>query len=92
MGKEITLLLSDKAAENLKNLSKTLNISHNEFASLCFEYVDIKHQGISAAAAKIKQKKDSPKVAKKDLSKHLKKLSAEQIELLLRKAAQKNKN
>jgi len=46
MVSKVTLSLSDKASENLIKWSKTLGLTQNEFASLCFETVNIKHQGI----------------------------------------------
>jgi hypothetical protein len=90
MAKKITLKLSDKASDNLETLSKALNITVDEFASVCFEYVDIKHQGIVAAVQRLIQSKQ-PEINKENLNEHLKKLSADQIELLLQKAAQKRK-
>jgi hypothetical protein len=90
--KSIQLQLSNKAFDNLKKLSKQLGISCDEFATLCFEYVDIKHRGIADAAKKITDKNKKEALDKKDLSQHLQQLSAEQIELLLNKAAQKKKN
>ncbi|MCU7938869.1 MAG: hypothetical protein KZQ64_00375 [gamma proteobacterium symbiont of Bathyaustriella thionipta] len=92
MKKFIQLQISNKAYDNLKKMSKELGIHSNDFASLCFEYVDIKHRGITEAARKIRDLKNKESFDKKNLSQHLKQLSAEQIELLLNKAAQKKKN
>ena len=92
MKKSIQLQLSNKAFDNLKKLSKQLGISCDEFATLCFEYVDIKHQKMIEAAEKIKNIKKSEFLDKKNLSQHLNQLSADQIELLLNKASQKKKN
>ncbi len=92
MGKKVSLHLSDRAFEKLTQFSQELGLSRDEFATLCFEYVDIKHRGIVTAARKLKQRKSNSTVNKKNLSKHLEQLSTEQIELLLKKAAQKKKN
>jgi len=92
MVSKVTLSLSDKASENLIKWSKTLGLTQNEFASLCFETVNIKHQGIVLAAKKIKEEKKSRNIRKQDLSQHLQQLSAKQIEVLLQKAANKRKN
>jgi len=80
--------------QKLNQLSRQLGISRNEFATICFEYVDAQHPGIQRAAQLIKDKKlknNTKKVDKKDLSKHLNKLSPDQVALLLSKAKQKNK-
>ncbi len=90
--KQVNLQLSKKASARLVQLSKQLGLSCDEFASLCFEYVDIKHQGIVHAANKLRAQKEQSAIHKKDLSKHLKQLSASQIELLLMKATQKKKS
>jgi len=90
--KKVNLQLTDKAFEKLTQYSKQLTLSADEFASLCFEYIDIKHQGITAAANQLKQRKKPPTINKQNLEHHLKQLSSEQIELLLTKAAQKKKN
>lgn len=90
MKKTTSLYLSDKALKNLTSMSRKLGLSRDEFASLCLEYVDGKHQGIVAAAKKVRQKKEA--VNKKNLSQHLQQLTAEQVELLLTKAAEKKKN
>ncbi|MCW8931460.1 MAG: hypothetical protein OQL19_14625 [Gammaproteobacteria bacterium] len=90
--KNTQLNLSEKAVVNLATLSQELGISRDDFATLCFEYVDIKHQGIVNAARKIRDKKSKKTINKKNLSQHLKQLSAEQVELLLNKAAQKKKS
>jgi len=90
--KTVHLQLSNKASDNLNQLSKKLGISCDEFATLCFEYVDIKHRGITDAARKITDKKKNESRGNRNLSQHLQQLSAEQIELLLNKAAQKKKN
>lgn len=92
MKKTVHLQLSKKASDNLNQLSRQLGISGDEFATLCFEYVDIKHRGIIDAAKKIRDKKKAESVDKKNLSQHLNRLSSDQIELLLDKAAQKKKN
>lgn len=92
MKKTVHLQLSNKASDNLNRLSKKLGVSCDEFATLCFEYVDITHRGITDAARKIADKKINKSQDSKNLSHHLQQLSAEQIELLLNKAAQKNKN
>lgn len=92
MNKQVNLSLSEKASERLTKLSRQLGISHDEFATICFEYVDMKHQGIIAEAEKIRLSRSKPKLNKKNLSKHLNQLSAEQVELLLNKAAQKKKS
>lgn len=92
MKKQVNLQLSNKASEQLIRLSKQLGISCDEFATLCFEYIDVKHQGIITAAEKIRQKKSKAAINKKNLSQHLKQLSAEQVALLLSKAAQQKKN
>lgn len=92
MKKQVSLHLSKKASDKLTQLSNQLGISCDEFATLCFEYVDVKHQGIVAAAEKIREKKSKATANKKNLSQHLKQLSTEQVELLLSKAAQKKKN
>jgi DNA-binding MarR family transcriptional regulator len=90
--KQVNLQLSGKASARVAKLSKQLGLSCDDFASLCFEYVDIKHQGIVCAANKLREQKAQSAIHKKDLSKHLKQLSASQIELLLMKATQKKKN
>jgi len=90
--KTVHLQLSNKASDNLNRLSKKLGISCDEFATLCFEYVDIKHHGITEAARKITDKKKNESQDNRNLSQHLQQLSTEQIELLLNKAAQKKKN
>lgn len=92
MKKQVSLNLSNKAFDKLSILSKRLGLTRDEFASLCFEYVDAKHQGIVIAAAKMRERKKKPVINKKDLSQHLNELSAEQVELLLNKAAQKKKS
>lgn len=92
MKKSIQLKISAKALDNLKKMSKELAISPDDFASLCFEYVDNKHHGIVEAARKIKEIRKKESQTKKNLSQHLNQLSADQIELLLNKAAQKKKN
>ena len=91
MVKKVSLQLSDKAFAKLTQLSKRLGLSADEFATICLEYVDIKHQGIKTAANTLKQKKTSA-INKQNLEQHLKQLSAEQIALLLSKAAKKSKN
>lgn len=88
----MNLQLSDIASEKLSQLSQQLELSPDEFASLCFEYVDIKHRGIQAAADKLKQSKEKTIVNKTNLDQHLQQLSPEQVELLLMKAAQKRKS
>lgn len=90
--KKVSLQLSDQAFEKLTQFSKQLALSADEFATICFEYVDIKHQGIKTAADKIKRRKKPPAIDKQNLERHLKQLTAEQIDLLLTKAAQKKKN
>lgn len=92
MVKKVSLHLSDRAFEQLTQFSQELGLSRDEFATLCFEYVDTKHRGILTAARKLKQRKSNSTVNKKNLSKHLEQLSTEQIQLLLKKAAQKKKN
>ncbi len=92
MKTQVTLKLSKHAFDKLTRLSKQLDLSCDEFATLCFEYVDVKHQGIVAAAKKINAEKNKVKVNKKNLSQHLNQLSAEQVELLLSKAAKKIKS
>lgn len=92
MVKKVSLQLSDKAFEKLMQSSKQLALSADEFATICLEYVDIKHQGIKAAAERIKQRTKPPEINKQNLEKHLKQLTSEQIELLLTRAAQKRKN
>lgn len=90
--KKISLQLSDKAFARLKQSCQTLSLSADELATICFEYVDVEHPGIQAAARKIKQGKTAPKVNKQNLEQHLKQLSSEQIERLLTRAAQKKNN
>ena len=92
MVKKVSLQLSDKAFKKLNQFSERLGISPDEFASLCFEYVDVKHQGIKAAAKKMKQANFRSSINKDNLNQHLKDLSSEQIELLLAKAALKKKS
>jgi len=90
--KSVQLQLSARAAANLQQLSRQLGISCDEFATLCFEYVDINHQGIVNAAQALRTKSAPLAPENKNLSQHLQKLSAQQIALLLAKAAQKQKN
>ncbi len=90
MKKQTSLYLSDRAVDKLTSLSRELGLSRDDFASLCLEYVDVSHQGIVTAAEKIRVKKE--RASKKNLSQHISQLSAEQIELLISKAAEKNKN
>ena len=92
MVKKITLELSDRASDKLEGLSRQLELSVDDFASLCFEYVDAGHQGIQAAARKLKQDRMRASINKRNLNEHLQELSSEQIDLLLVKAAQKRKN
>ena len=94
MAVKIDLQISDKAYEKLSSYSEQLGLSPNQFASICFEYVDISHKGILAAARKFQAISSPQKPArdKNDLEKHLQNLSDEQVELLLLKAAQKRKN
>ena len=92
MKKTIRLNLSETASEKLTKLSQQLGISRDEFATICFEFVDIKSKGIAAAAGKIKERKVKEVFDKKDLSQHLNQLSVVQVELLLNKAAQRKKN
>ncbi len=92
MKTQVTLNLSQKAFDALTRKAKQLGVTCDEFATLCFEYVDIRHQGIAAAAGKIKAEKSKLNVNKKNLSQHLSQLSSEQVELLISKAAQKIKS
>ncbi len=92
MKTQVTLNLSKHAFDKLTRLSEQLDLSCDEFATLCFEYVDVKHQGIVTAARKINAEKNKVKVNKKNLSQHLNQLSAEQVELLISKAAKKIKS
>ena len=92
MKKQISLNLSGKAFDRLSKLSKLLGLTRDELASLCLEYVDVKHQGIVAAATKMKRRNKKKRIHKKDLSQHLNELSAEQVELLLSKADKKKKS
>lgn len=91
MVKKVSLELSDKAYKKLLQSSKQLELTVDEFATICFEYVEAKHKGIKAAADRLKQR-SKPAVNKQNLDQHLQQLSDEQIELLLTKAAQKKKN
>ncbi len=94
MAVKVSLQISDKAYEKLSYCSEQLGLSPDQFATICLEYVDIKHQGIVAAASKYQRvtKTGTPAIDKKSLDQHLQKLSEEQVELLLLKAAQKRKN
>ena len=92
MKKSVYLQLSDKASDNLIQLSKKLGVSHDEFATLCFEHVDIKQREIIDAAKKIRDLRNSESCHEKNLSQYLQQLSAEQIKLLLNEAAKKKKN
>ncbi len=94
MAVKVSLQISDKAYEKLSTCSEQLGLSPNQFASICFEYVDISHKGILAAARKFQAISSPQKPArdKNDLEKHLQNLSDEQVELLLLKAAQKSKS
>ncbi len=92
MAVKVSLQISDKAYEKLSSCSEQLGLSPNQFASICFEYVDISHKGILAAARKFQAISRKTVMDKKDLEKHLQNLSDEQVELLLLKAAQKRKS